>query len=67
MNHQVLQQTLQQLRLAGLQQTLAVRLQEAAANRLSHADFLESSCKMNWPRAPSGGSNGGRKPPTSAG
>jgi len=41
MNHQVLQQTLKQLRLAGLQQTLAVRLQEAAANRLSHAEFLE--------------------------
>lgn len=41
MNHQVLQQTLKQLRLAGLQQTLPVRLQEAAANRLSHADFLE--------------------------
>jgi DNA replication protein DnaC len=32
---------LKQLRLAGLAQTLPVRLQEAAANRLSHADFLE--------------------------
>ena len=41
MNHQALQQTLKQLRLPGLQQTLSVRLQEAAANRLSHADFLE--------------------------
>lgn len=41
MNHQALQQTLKQLRLSGLLQTLSVRLQEAAANRLSHADFLE--------------------------
>ena len=41
MNHQVLNQTLKQLRLSGLQQTLPVRLQEAAANRLSHSDFLE--------------------------
>jgi len=41
MNHQALQQTLKQLRLSGLQQTLPVRLQEASANRLSHADFLE--------------------------
>src|SRR5882672_2921831 len=41
MNHQVLNQTLKQLRLSGLLQTLPVRLQEAAANRLSHADFLE--------------------------
>jgi DNA replication protein DnaC len=41
MNHQALQQTLKQLRLSGLQQTLSVRLQEASANRLSHADFLE--------------------------
>ena len=41
MNPQVLHQTLKELRLSGLQQTLSVRLQEAAANRLSHADFLE--------------------------
>lgn len=41
MNHQALNQTLKQLRLSGLQQTLSVRLQEAAANQLSHADFLE--------------------------
>jgi DNA replication protein DnaC len=33
--------TLKQLRLSGLNQTLDVRLQEAAANRLSHAEFLE--------------------------
>ena len=32
---------LQQLRLSGLSRTLDVRLQEAAANRLSHSDFLE--------------------------
>jgi DNA replication protein DnaC len=41
MNHQTLNQTLKQLRLSGLQTTLSVRLQEAAASRLSHADFLE--------------------------
>jgi len=33
--------TLKQLRLSGLLQTLEVRLQEAGANRLSHAEFLE--------------------------
>ena len=32
---------LHQLRLSGLARTLDVRLQEAAANRLSHSDFLE--------------------------
>jgi DNA replication protein DnaC len=32
---------LQQLRLSGLARTLSLRLQEAAANRLSHAEFLE--------------------------
>lgn len=32
---------LKQLRLSALGQTLSVRLQEAAANRLSHAEFLE--------------------------
>jgi DNA replication protein DnaC len=37
----VLQTTLKQLRLSGLCQSLDVRLQEAAANRLSHAEFLE--------------------------
>ena len=36
-----LETTLKQLRLSGLCQTLSVRLQEAAANRLSHAEFLE--------------------------
>ena len=41
MNHPNLDQTLRQLRLSGLLQTLPVRLQEADANRLSHADFLE--------------------------
>jgi DNA replication protein DnaC len=29
------------LRLSGISQTLEVRLQEAAANRLNHAEFLE--------------------------
>jgi DNA replication protein DnaC len=33
--------TLKALRLSGLCQTLGVRLQEAAANRLGHAEFLE--------------------------
>lgn len=32
---------LKQLRLSGLARTLSLRLQEAAANRLSHAEFLE--------------------------
>jgi DNA replication protein DnaC len=41
MNHPNLDQTLRQLRLSGLLQSLPVRLQEAAANRLSHAEFLE--------------------------
>jgi DNA replication protein DnaC len=36
-----LETTLKQLRLSGLCQSLSVRLQEAAANRLSHAEFLE--------------------------
>ena len=36
-----LQNTLRKLRLSGLMQTLEVRLQEAASNRLSHAEFLE--------------------------
>lgn len=36
-----LETTLKQLRLSGLCQTLSVRLQEATANRLSHAEFLE--------------------------
>jgi DNA replication protein DnaC len=36
-----LQTQLKQLRLSGLSPTLDVRLQEAAGNRLSHAEFLE--------------------------
>ena len=36
-----LENTLKQLRLSGLLQTLDVRLQEAVANRLGHAEFLE--------------------------
>ena len=41
MNTANLETTLKQLRLSGLCQTLGVRLQEAAANRLGHAEFLE--------------------------
>ena len=41
MTHQNLENTLRELRLSGLSQTLPVRLQEAAANRLSHGEFLE--------------------------
>jgi len=41
MNPANLETTLKQLRLSGLAQTLPVRLQEAAANRLSHGEFLE--------------------------
>jgi DNA replication protein DnaC len=40
-----LETTLKQLRLSGLMQTLGVRLQEAAANRLDHAEFLELICQ----------------------
>ena len=40
-----LETTLKQLRLSGLLQTLGVRLQEAAANRLGHAEFLELICQ----------------------
>ena len=36
-----LQTTLKQLRLSGLAGTLNLRLQEAAANRLAHEEFLE--------------------------
>jgi len=36
-----LENTLKQLRLSGLARTLSVRLQEAAASRLSHEEFLE--------------------------
>jgi DNA replication protein DnaC len=36
-----LSESLKKLRLSGMAQTLAVRLQEAVANRLSHAEFLE--------------------------
>lgn len=36
-----LESTLKQLRLSGLAQSLPVRLQEAAANRLGHGEFLE--------------------------
>lgn len=41
MTHPHLQNTLRQLRLSGLMQTLSVRLQEAAVARLGHAEFLE--------------------------
>ncbi len=36
-----LSEALKKLRLSGILQTLEVRLQEAAANRLSHSEFLE--------------------------
>jgi DNA replication protein DnaC len=41
MNPSNLETTLKQLRLSGLAQTLSIRLQEAASNRLSHGEFLE--------------------------
>ena len=41
MTSATLAETLKQLRLSGLRQSLDVRLQEAAANRLSHSEFLE--------------------------
>jgi DNA replication protein DnaC len=40
-----LENSLKQLRLSGLLQTLNVRLQEAVANRLGHAEFLELICQ----------------------
>jgi DNA replication protein DnaC len=40
-----LEHTLKQLRLSGLARSLKVRLQEAAANRLNHAEFLELICQ----------------------
>jgi len=39
--NEALQTALRKLRLSGMIQTLDVRLQEAAGNRLSHAEFLE--------------------------
>ena len=39
--NQPLLTTLRQLRLSGLGKTIEVRLQEAAANRLTHLEFLE--------------------------
>ena len=36
-----LESTLKQLRLSGMAGTISLRLQEAAANRLSHEEFLE--------------------------
>jgi DNA replication protein DnaC len=39
--HAKLTEYLKKLRLSGITQTLEVRLQEAAANRLDHAEFLE--------------------------
>jgi DNA replication protein DnaC len=41
MNHQRIQQSARQLRLSGLLQSLEIRLQEATANNLTHAEFLE--------------------------
>lgn len=38
---ETLAKTLRELRLSGMAQTLGVRLQEAAGNRLSHEEFLE--------------------------
>src|ERR1700734_2853545 len=40
-----LENPLKQLRLSGLMQNLDVRLQEAVANRLGHAEFLELICQ----------------------
>ena len=41
MNHANLDTTFRQLRLSGLARTLSLRLQEATANHLTHAEFLE--------------------------
>ena len=39
--NQSLQTAIKNLRLSGLAQSLEVRLQEAAGNHLTHAEFLE--------------------------
>jgi DNA replication protein DnaC len=41
MNNPNLEMACKKLRLSGMSQTLGLRLQEAAANRLAHAEFLE--------------------------
>lgn len=41
MNNTQLKQSLKELHLSGLSETLETRLQEAAANRLTHSEFLE--------------------------
>jgi DNA replication protein DnaC len=41
MNHHHIEDACKQLRLSGLALTLSLRLQEAAANRLAHEEFLE--------------------------
>lgn len=41
MNHQNIEAACKELRLSGLALTLSLRLQEAAANRLTHEEFLE--------------------------
>ena len=43
-----LETTLKQLRLSGLAGTLSLRLQEAAANRLAHEEFLEILLQGQW-------------------
>ena len=39
--NEALQTAMKKLRLSGMSQTLDVRLQEAAGNRLNHVEFLE--------------------------
>ena len=41
MANATLSESLKKLRLSGMAQTLDVRLEEAMANRLNHAEFLE--------------------------
>lgn len=41
MPNATLTESLKKLRLSGIRETLNVRLQEAAANRLNHLEFLE--------------------------
>lgn len=40
MNHQNIEAACKELRLSGLALSLSLRLQEAAANRLTHQEFL---------------------------
>jgi len=48
--NEALRTALKELRLSGITQTLDVRLQEAAGNGLTHAEFIELYClRLSFP------------------